>query len=168
MPPENSDREITLRPAKWPADRGGIELVRRAVFIEEQSVSESEEWDDSDPVCEHVLALSENRDVVGTGRLDATGKIGRVAVLQKYRGTGVGSALMRHLVNLAKESGITEVYLNAQTAATEFYERFGFRAEGPEFEEAGIPHRLMRRPTGRIDDSQAGRDGNKKPFVDAG
>ena len=158
---------IAIEPADWVTDRAAIESVRRTVFIEEQRVPESEEWDEFDPVCRHVLAFSENRDAVGTGRLDADGKIGRVAVLKQYRGVGVGSLLMRYLVTLAGESGIRDVYLNAQTAAVKFYEGMGFRAEGPEFDEAGIPHRRMRLWIGRPDESEAERDGNQEPFVDA-
>ena len=45
----------------------------------------------------------------------------------------------------AQQRGHPEVYLHAQTRALEFYERQGFVAEGDEFDEAGIPHRLMRR-----------------------
>jgi len=159
---------ITIEPADWVTDRAAIESVRRSVFIEEQRVPESEEWDEADPLCRHVLAFSENRDAVGTGRLDADGKIGRVAVLKQYRGAGVGSLLMHYLVTLAGESGVREVYLNAQTAALKFYEGLGFRAEGPEFDEAGIPHRRMRLWIRRLDESEAERDGNQEPFVDAG
>ena len=82
----------------------------------------------------HVHAAAVKRDAVGTARLEPTGKIGRVAVLPRYRGTGTGVALMRRLLEIAAERGFDEVYLNAQTSAAGFYERLGFRAEGPEFE----------------------------------
>src|SRR5204862_77624 len=39
-----------------------------------------------------------------------------------------------------------ELVLNAQLPVLAFYERLGYRAEGPEFLEAGIPHRAMRKP----------------------
>jgi len=133
--------------------------VRRAVFIEEQRIVEREEWDDADALSRHVLALDANRDAVGTGRLDPTGKIGRVAVLPQYRGTGVGAAIMDQLVGLAEALGLQEVHLNAQVDALGFYERLGFRAEGPEFDEVGIPHRRMRRRIGKADEQRAGRDG---------
>ena len=157
---------VTLQPARWQQDRPSIERVRRAVFIEEQGVPEHEEWDESDSVCWHVLALAPNRDVVGTGRLDPTGKIGRVAVLPQYRGTGAGAAIVSHLVDLAGEQGLAEVHLNAQTSALGFYERLGFRAEGPEFDEVGIPHRRMRQRIGKTDEQQAGRDGHTEHPVE--
>jgi predicted GNAT family N-acyltransferase len=36
--------------------------------------------------------------------------------------------------------------LHAQTSVVPFYERLGYTAEGPVFDEAGIPHRKMSRP----------------------
>jgi predicted GNAT family N-acyltransferase len=162
-----SAASITVRPASWQADRDAIESVRRRVFIDEQGIPESEEWDDTDPVARHVLAIAGKRDVVGTGRLEPTGKIGRVAVLPQYRGTGVGSAIMGHLVNQATELGLTQVYLHAQVTAVGFYERLGFRAEGPEFDEVGIPHRRMRQGIRQRDEQQAGRDGKSEHSHDA-
>lgn len=157
-------QDFVLEIATWRHDRAAIESVRRAVFIEEQHVPEHEEWDDLDPVVPHVVAYAvtaaAKRDLVGTGRLEPTGKIGRVAVLPQYRGTGAGLAIMRRLVDLAGERGFTEVYLNAQTYARGFYERLGFRAEGPEFDEVGIPHQRMRRAVGNRDGTTAGHDGD--------
>ena len=39
-----------------------------------------------------------------------------------------------------------EVELHAQLTARDFYARAGYVAEGEEFDDAGIPHVLMRRP----------------------
>jgi predicted GNAT family N-acyltransferase len=158
---------LELVEALWDRDRPALETVRRRVFIEEQGVPEAEEWDAADPVSRHVLAIAGKRDVVGTGRLEPTGKIGRVAVLPQYRGTGVGSALVGHLVNQATELGLTQVYLHAQATAVGFYERLGFRAEGPEFDEVGIPHRRMRRGIGREHEHESGRGGQPEHPDDA-
>ncbi len=136
---------FSIRPADWDKDREDIRRVRQAVFVVEQSVPAELEWDGQDEECLHVLAESSNRDVIGTGRLQPSGKIGRMAVLRPWRGIGVGSALLRGLIEAASAQGIDEVYLHAQDRAVEFYDRFGFETEGDEFMEAGIPHRLMRR-----------------------
>jgi predicted GNAT family N-acyltransferase len=156
-----------LRAATWQDDRAGLQAVRRSVFIEEQSIPESEEWDDVDPVAYHVLALTGNRDAVGTGRLEPTGKIGRVAVLPQYRGSGVGSLIMGHLVNQATESGFTSVYLHAQAAAAGFYQRLGFRAVGPAFEEVGIPHLRMHLGIKRNNGHEAGSHEHEEHPLDA-
>jgi predicted GNAT family N-acyltransferase len=142
---------IAVRPASWQHDREILQFLRRRVFVEEQGVPEAEEWDSADEGAWHVLATVGKRDAVGTGRLEPCGKIGRVAVLKSFRGRGVGEAIMVRLVNQATVSGFEAVYLHAQTAAAEFYRRLGFRAEGPVFGEAGIPHVRMRLEIERSD-----------------
>jgi predicted GNAT family N-acyltransferase len=131
----------------WGADRPQLQQVRRAVFIEEQEVSEDEEWDDDDLVSIHVLA-TRNREPVGTGRLSPAGKIGRIAVLSEVRGQGIGRRIMEMLIQEALHRGLLDVHLNAQVHAIPFYEKHGFKACGEVFDEAGIPHRRMRRSLG--------------------
>jgi predicted GNAT family N-acyltransferase len=149
--------DIQVGPASWDTDRADIEGVRRSVFILEQGVPEHEEWDAADPASRHVLAVIPKRDAVGTARLEPAGKIGRVAVLPQYRGTGIGGAMIGHLVDLARTLGLTQVHLNSQSSAIGFYARMGFRAEGPEFVEVGIPHRRMVLRIGHRDEEQAER-----------
>lgn len=128
----------------WSVDRPLLQQVRRQVFVIEQRVPEEEEWDDDDEVCVHVLA-TRNREPVGTGRLSPAGKIGRLAVLSEFRGRGLGDRIMRMLIEQAYHRGLVEVTLNAQLQVVPFYEKRGFKAEGPVFDEAGIPHRRMRK-----------------------
>ena len=149
--------DIRVVPARWDGDRAGIEAVRRSVFILEQGVPEHEEWDATDPVSRHVLAVTPKRDAVGTARLEPAGKIARVAVLPQYRGTGIGGAMVGHLVDLARTLGLTQVHLNSQTSAIGFYARMGFQAVGPEFVEVGIPHRRMVLQIGHRDEEQTER-----------
>jgi len=147
---------IIVRPATWQDDREDLMSVRRRVFVEEQGIPESEEMDEADPACRHALAFAAGGELAGTGRLAPSGKIGRIAVLPPYRRAGTGSAIVAHLVNQATELGLPQVYLHAQADSVSFYERLGFRAEGPTFDEVGIPHRRMRRGTTQKDGRQAG------------
>jgi predicted GNAT family N-acyltransferase len=158
---------VELRPATWADDREALQSVRRRVFVEEQGIPESDEWDDIDPVARHVLVVAKNRDAIGTGRLEPTGKIGRIAVLPQYRGSGVGSLIMAHLVNHATESGFKRVYLHAQAAAEGFYARLGFRPEGSVFDECGIPHLRMTLGIAGQDGIEAGRRGHEEHPLDA-
>ena len=48
----------------------------------------------------------------------------------------------------AAERGLRVVALSAQTQALGFYERLGYTAYGPEFDDAGLPHRWMTRVLG--------------------
>lgn len=104
---------------------------------------EALEWDGEDAAAQHWLALREGLPV-GTARMLRNGHIGRMAVLMEGRRSGVGSALLAAAVEHARSAGLREVYLHAQLHALSFYERQGFVAEGPEFLDAGIPHRTMR------------------------
>ena len=128
--------------AVWDADRPVLERIRRAVFIEEQQIPAKDEWDGEDAGSIHVLARL-NRDPVGTGRLDPAGKIGRIAVMAGARGRGVGTQILRRLLDEARNHGIRRPYLHAQVQAVSFYEKLGFSREGDVFDEAGIPHVRM-------------------------
>jgi predicted GNAT family N-acyltransferase len=128
--------------AGWDADRQVLERIRREVFVREQGIPESEEWDGEDAASVHVLATL-NREPVGTGRLNPAGKIGRIAVMSGTRGRGIGTRILRCLILEARRHGIREPYLHAQVQAVPFYERLGFSREGEVFDEAGIPHVRM-------------------------
>lgn len=134
---------FVVRPVNWQASREKLHAIRRKVFVEEQHVPEELEWDDIDPRCYHVLALAGSGAAIGTGRLTPDGHIGRMAVLKKWRGKGVGSAILRTLMSYARMEGFETVQLHAQTHAVGFYEKHGFRTVGGEFMEAGIPHLRM-------------------------
>lgn len=144
--------EVTVRVADWSGDLKALRSVREAVFVIEQEVAPEEEWDDDDADCLHVLAETAKRDAVGTGRLDRRGKIGRMAVLEPYRGFGVGGMILERLREEARKAGIRELILHAQTHAEGFYSRYGFRPEGEVFLEANIPHIRMRCSLVRNDD----------------
>jgi ElaA protein len=121
--------------------------IRRAVFVEEQGVSEAEEVDGRDGACLHWLA-SDARGPVATLRvlpLGEAAKIQRVAVLPRARGTGAGAALMRQVLAELGARGHARAILGSQVDALGFYERLGFEAHGPVYDDAGIPHRDMTR-----------------------
>lgn len=122
--------------------------IRMAVFVDEQNVPPEEELDEQDATSLHFLALW-NGAPAGTARCfeksSGTWKIGRVAVLAHYRQHKIGAALMRAAEDACPAA--KEFVLTAQCQALPFYEKLGFVVEGPEFLEAGIPHRLMRKIT---------------------
>ena len=127
-------------------DLAACHALRRTVFIEEQGVPEAEELDDQDDRAIHLLAWQDGR-AVGSARilLDGdTGKIGRVCVLPEARGRGLGAALIRAALDVLRvQPGIGRAKLGSQTHAIGFYEKLGFAAFGPVYDDAGIPHRDM-------------------------
>lgn len=135
--------EFGLVAGSWNELGGPARQVRESVFVEEQKVPREIEMDEHDAVSRHVIASDADGGAIGTGRLLADGHIGRMAVLAGWRGKGVGRALLERLIEEAAGQGLRHLALHAQTHACGFYRRFGFVEEGPEFMEAGIPHRTM-------------------------
>ena len=136
---------FAVRVTDWPRDAAKLRAVREAVFIVEQRIPEDLEWDGDDPTSMHVLAEDAAGRPIGCARLLPDGHIGRVAVLREWRGRGVGDALMRSLLDVARARGQRRVVLHSQVHACAFYRRLGFVAEGGVYDEAGIPHQTMAR-----------------------
>jgi len=130
----------------WDELGAHAQAVRTAVFVVEQAVPPELELDEHDAVSIHAVAYDGAGRPIGTGRLLPDGHVGRMAVRRETRGRGVGSRILLALAGRARELGYPLLALNAQTHAVGFYERHGFVAEGPEFLDAGIPHRLMTLP----------------------
>ena len=127
----------------WQAAQAEAKRIRFAVFVEEQGVPAELEMDELDAQCLHALAYSDGR-AIATGRLLPDGHIGRMAVLKDWRGRGAGRAMLRRLIDAARERGDREVLLSSQVHAIGFYRAEGFAAEGAAYEEAGIAHQAMR------------------------
>ena len=123
--------------------------IRKRVFVEEQGVPEEMELDEFDLNARHALAYTDS-ECIGTARLvtlsesiGSIGRIGRMAVLPKYRGQGVGRRLLEALLKASQSQDIKQVELHAQVSVIPFYEQFGFITQGDMYDEAGIPHRDM-------------------------
>lgn len=125
------------------AEREALVAIREAVFIVEQRVSRALEMDGADPECRHLLARLPDGTPVGAARMKADGHIGRIAVLERWRGRGIGARLVEEMVVRARDAGLASVDLDSQTHAIPFYEKLGFASRGEVFMEAGIPHQNM-------------------------
>lgn len=119
-------------------------FIRTQVFIFEQGVDPSLEYDEFDETAHHYLAFDGNM-AVGTARWRTTGegiKLERFAVLQAFRNKGVGAALLQKIMEDVVPQA-QNIYLHAQLKAVPFYEKHGFVKEGNVFLEAGINHYAM-------------------------
>ena len=137
-------RVILIKP--WQEAKYEAYLIRKHVFIEEQGVPEDMELDEFDPLALHALAYLDSQ-AIGTARLVTMpgniGRIGRMAVLAAFRRGGVGTQLLRTLLQEAAFQKMMKIELHAQLSAIPFYEQFGFIAQGDIYDEAGIAHRDM-------------------------
>ena len=115
--------------------------IRQQVFVEEQKVDPSLEYDEYESVAVHYLLYAEDQ-AVATARWRETSrgiKLERFATLTAHRNKGLGAILLRDIMDdilpLRKE-----IYLHSQLLAIPFYERFGFKKIGKQFTEAAIEH----------------------------
>ena len=89
-------------------------------------------------------------------------QIGRVAVIESLRGTGIGRMMMRQAISHVTENSTDEkIYLEAQTYAIGFYEKLGFKVISDEFLDEGIPHKGMELLIGRASGIQCADDAAK-------
>ncbi len=144
---------MNFRIATTPADRLKCICVRAIVFMHEQECPYAEEIDGLDDDALHVLGeveTAQGPEPVATARIrffgdpaDGWAKLERIAIREAWRGGGRGHALVEFLVETARSRGYRKLKMHAQSHLVGFYARHGFVAQGEEFVEAGILHRVM-------------------------
>jgi len=124
--------------------------LRQDVFVVEQECAYPDlDGRDEEPTTRHVVLLDgADGRVVATARVLDDGdvrRIGRVVCHPDVRGTGASGVLMRAALEVATaDAPEADVVLGAQSPLADWYARFGFAADGPEYLEDDIPHTPMR------------------------
>lgn len=122
--------------------------IREDVFVIEQEVDPSEEYDEFESTSTHFLAKIDG-EPAGTARWRFTEngvKLERFAVLKPMRGAGVGYALVQAVINdiaASPQAKNKKLYLHAQLDAMPLYSKFGFTKIGQMFTECNIQHFKM-------------------------
>ncbi|WP_255365866.1 GNAT family N-acetyltransferase [Corynebacterium sp. NML130628] len=70
-------------------------------------------------------------------------RFGRFVVAPSARGTGLGQRIAQTGIQLT-ERWPGDLIVEAQSGLVSYYEQFGLVAEGEEFLDTGVPHRVMR------------------------
>ncbi len=94
-------------------------------------------WDENHDFLDHIVkdsavfaAAFRGRKMIGMGRalsdLASDAYIQDVAVLEKYRGKGIGKKIVEKLVKKLTEHGVDWIGVVAQPGTSEFYEKIGF------------------------------------------
>ena len=135
---------FTVREVAWADAETSLAAIRRQVFVVEQHVPEALEWDGLDDDAIHLLATAADGTAIGCARILEQGRIGRMAVLETWRGRGVGRLLLQSAIASCRARGWHNVTLSAQMHALDFYARAGFVVCSEEYLDAGIPHRDMK------------------------
>lgn len=120
---------------------------RAEVFVVEQNCAYLD-IDGVDKVAYHVY-IQDNGEIVAYLRvIDKGNRLDEVSVgrvITKYRRKGLGSAVMKAGIAVAKEKfNATKIKVGAQEYAVPFYQSVGFRLiENSNYLEDGIPHVYM-------------------------
>ena len=127
-----------------PNEVENIFSLRSEVFVVEQDCV-YQDIDGKDQKAKHVLG-KKNNEIVAYARIFKPGEyfkeasFGRAVVKKTERGKGVGDELVKNcLENITEE----EIKISAQSYLKGFYGKHGFKAEGKEYLEDGIPHTAM-------------------------
>jgi predicted GNAT family N-acyltransferase len=140
--------EIRVKKIESSTDLELAHKIRYEVFVEGQNVPPEEEIDQYENGCIHFLAWMNNIPC-GAARWRKTEsgiKLERFAVLEPFRGKGVGSALVKAVLrDIQSDRGNKGklLYLHAQISAMPLYEKFGFVKHGDLFLECDIEHYSM-------------------------
>ncbi|MGH2642493.1 MAG: GNAT family N-acetyltransferase [Chitinophagaceae bacterium] len=120
-------------------------LLRSKVFVVEQKCIYLD-MDNKDQKAFHLMGWYNNL-LVAYARLFAPGDyfreaaIGRIISAPEVRGQGIGKLLMQESIKIAHRMyGNVSIRIAAQYYLEEFYQSFGFKSEGEQFLEDGIPH----------------------------
>ena len=117
--------------------------IRETVFVIEQGFSE--EFDEIDKKSIHLL-LKVNNKRAATARIfksdnsNSKWTVGRFAVLKEYRGTGIGTFLMKKVEEKIKEQDGHVAELSAQKQAENFYLSLGYIPMGDIYYDQHAPH----------------------------
>lgn len=122
--------------------------LREEVFVVGQRITAEAEFDGRDPEAHHVLGRDPQGTLVATARLflGATPvKVGRICVEARLQRSGLGTQLMAFVhESLAGR----DAAMSAQAHLQPWYESLGWTAEGPLYDECGIPHLRLTRAGG--------------------
>jgi len=140
---------LQIRLARNKSELARVIKVREIVFVKGQNVPRDRENDGLDGSSKHAIVLLSGK-AVGCARIrfiGKTAKLERIAVLARYRGTGLGKKLMAYLISYCRRRKVRKIVMHSQHYIKGFYERFGFRQNGGIFMDAGIKHvELWRKP----------------------
>jgi putative acetyltransferase len=115
-----------------------------------------EDWTDEidyDEVLAIVAVVNEkdSKRIIGTGSLSFSPHVALkhkaelgLTVHDDYQNLGIGTALLSHLLGIARSKKLKKVYLNVSTAnkrAIYLYKKAGFEVEGKLCEESFVNHR---------------------------
>lgn len=129
---------------QWEQAAPLLKTVREQVFICERRIPKRIEFDCKDRYAHHILVCSDiSQEAVATGRILASGEIGRIAVLKAHRKDQLDKIILIKLFTIAKELKLREIFIYSPLYTTNYFSQYNFIRKGSVFMEAGIPKQKM-------------------------
>lgn len=118
-------------------------VIRNEVFRKPHGLDIKDDDLSSDKVVEMFGAYMKDK-LIATIFLDIvdkdTIKIRNVAILDEYRGKGLGKYLMDHVEDIARERGYTKSVLMGRVSAEKFYNKLGYKTISEAYDYKTVPH----------------------------
>ena len=137
--------KLNIRKAVTRSDFSALFKLRKKVYVEELNVPSELEFDEYDETAFHFVVEIDEL-IVGTARLVISGfngNIGRVCISKDFRRKGLGTKLIKSIIDVSIDIGLHRLIVEAKVKAIPFYEKIGFVADGNQYLEVGVPHKKM-------------------------
>lgn len=124
-----SNFEIMRATEEW--QRAGAYSVRIQGMNRQHNISLRDEFDEHDTDGTKYIVILDSKYPIATCRFyetdSKTVKIGRVVVLEEYRGQNLGRLIITEAEKWIKELGYRIIEVDSRKEVTEFYKKLGFR-----------------------------------------
>ena len=154
---------VTVKLAMKMEDSLQAFAVRAACFIGEQDVPYSEEFDGHDFGATHIIAYAGD-EPVGAVRVrwfKSFAMPERLAVIQRFRGNGIGQLLIDRCRKLAEQRGANMLYTQSLPKDVAYWEKHGWRRLDEE--ETGTGAKKVVAMVAPVDPSQPLPDADEAP-----
>ncbi len=147
---DESKDEAAEAPAAFSIDEVGVEVIRplRHKYLRPDQPEDAVCYQtDGQETCRHFAAKDAEGQVIASGTLNLEDRVAGqppfgtpgmrirgIAVEDDWRGKGVGAAMVGHLLEEGRASGVAEAWGNARTENLRFYAKNGFAEVSGAFE----------------------------------
>ncbi len=114
---------------RWDELRTTIKRIRRQVFGTELQQTDYVDEDQDDPAAIHWVASNDDNHIVGVIRMSPAGQISQFAVVDDFRGQGIGITLLELAIQRARRFGLDEVSIIGTGTANALFTRTGFQPD---------------------------------------
>ena len=132
--------EVIRATETW--SQAGVYYVRTEAMVNGFEIPLQGEFDSDTPESKYILVL-DGVHPVGTCRVhfipeENYAKVERVAVIESYRGKGVGRLTVTAAEEWIREEGYHKVVITSRDEAVGFYQALGYTADFDRKEEGGV------------------------------